>query len=71
MVKLICVNDRWGEINSPLGFALTIGKMYEGEYQYDGWSVRNDNGNVAWYRRAHFMLVEDYRNKRLEDLLGG
>lgn len=66
-MRLICVNN----IDDGHLTYLTIGKEYKclQIVNYENkYTIINDNHNVFWYSKSLFATIEEYRNKRLEEL---
>ena len=64
VIKLICVNNK----NS---LSLTLGKEYYAYVITAGntyYRLFNDKGKINSYTTDLFMTLEEYRNKRLEEL---
>lgn len=82
--NVICINDNvmyyydgYGGKHIWVGSALTNGRVYNSvsvlvlRNGYHVYYLFDDNGYWRGYDCGFFMLLGDYRNKRLEDLLGG
>ncbi|MDD4157431.1 MAG: hypothetical protein PHY08_12770 [Candidatus Cloacimonetes bacterium] len=66
-MRLICVNN----IDDGHLTYLTIGKEYKclQIVNYENrYTIINDNHEVFWYSRKLFISLEEYRDKKLEDI---
>lgn len=67
-MKVVCVNEfNMGFLDEIL--CLTKGKEYdcvlvEGNY----YLILLDNGYTRWFEKGLFLTLEEYRNRRLEEI---
>jgi hypothetical protein len=78
-MKIICISDdntliigkKYSEaIDSYYEFNLTVGKVYE-YFNIDNinwYQIIDDSGFKFYYPPCFFITIEDYRNKKLEDI---
>ncbi len=64
-MKVICINTGNHRY-------LTMGKMYECEFDYEQISkcvlIIDDGGVCDFYSKSYFITIEEYRNKKLEKI---
>ena len=74
-IKLVCVHTGVPiEQSIKLNIPLTYGKIYNAKIWYDTpyetyYTVLDDNGDFRNYNSEHFEFLENYREKKLNNLL--
>jgi hypothetical protein len=65
-MKIICINSKNRGFNSNL----TTNKWYEViKSRYECYFIKNDLGEQEWYDFDRFLTFEEFRDKRIKEIL--
>jgi hypothetical protein len=65
MVKIVCINDNYWK------YRFTKNKIYNILKEYGNfYLVKDDINHIDWYAKEYFELLSEYRNKKIDKLLG-
>jgi hypothetical protein len=70
-MKIVCVDNDIMLETYRRGIYLTVGKTYDVIEKEDNlYHIINDINNEDWYGQFRFKLLSEYRNDKIDKLLG-